>query len=172
MTPMRHLNTRTRPSTRRWALDLNDDMNDLFGQMERLMLQPFGATRGFAATPYPIDLYETADAVVLEMAVPGLRPEQLDVSLEGRQLTIHGVLPDGEEGQEAERRSYWVRSIPRGEFQRTVTIPAGVDADAIEARVDQGMLTLTMPKAAEARARRIEVRNGFGTPELEASKAD
>ncbi len=167
MTLMRHLNTRTRP-TRRWALDAGDEMGDLFDRMERMMLQPFGTTRAPTGSgPYPIDLYETSDAVVLEMAVPGLRPDQLDISLEGRQLTIHGVLPDGEEEQGEAQRSYWIRGIPRGEFQRTVTIPAGVDADQIHATVDQGLLSLTMPKAAEAKARKIDIHQG-GQPSLRA----
>lgn len=151
---------------RRWQL--GDDLGDVFSQMERFMMQPL--TQGMTAAralsgegaPYPIDLYETDDSVVLEMAVPGLRPEQLDISIEGRQLTIHGVLPDGDseesgEREEAERR-YWVRSIPRGEFQRTVTVPAGVDQEKIEAHVQQGLLTLTMPKATEAKARKINIQ--------------
>lgn len=155
--------TRARPM-RRWGLE-NDDVNDVFGQMERMMLQPLmqgmmsSRASGNGSNLYPIDLYETADNVVLEMAVPGVSTDHLDISLEGRQLTIHGVLPDGEDDAEQnEGRSYWVRGIPRGEFQRTVTVPSGVNADGIQAHVDQGLLTLTMPKASEAKARKIDIQ--------------
>lgn len=155
--------TRTRPM-RRWGLE-SDDVNDVFGQMERMILHPLmqGVLTSRATSnvgnPYPIDLYETSDNVVLEMAVPGVSYDRLDISLEGRQLTIHGVLPDGEEdANQDEGRNYWVRGIPRGEFQRTVTVPAGVDADRIQASVDQGLLTLTMPKASEAKARKIDIQ--------------
>lgn len=163
MSHFRHLSTRNRPS-RRWNFD-DADMNDMFGQMERMMQLPLMHTMsqhrgaGTGRRNFPIDLYETPSEVVLVMAVPGMRPDQLDISLEGRQLSIRGTLPGAteEEGAE-EERSYWVRSIPRGEFQRIVTVPAGVDADSIQATVDQGLLTLTLPKASEAKARKIDVQ--------------
>ena len=165
MSHFRHLSTRNRP-TRRWGFD-DADMNDMFSQMERMMQLPFMHTMsqqrglGSGRNDFPIDLYETADEVVLIMAVPGMRPDQLDISLEGRQLSIRGTLP-GAPSEDAESaddgRSYWVRAIPRGEFQRIVTVPAGVDAARIEASVDQGLLTLTLPKATEAKARKIAVQ--------------
>ncbi|MFA5551356.1 MAG: Hsp20/alpha crystallin family protein [Trueperaceae bacterium] len=168
MTHPRYLTARNRPS-RRWSFE-DADMNDMFGQMERMLQLPLmhsmSQQRGAGAgrRSFPIDLYETSDEVVLVMAVPGMRPDQLDISLEGRQLSIRGTLPEAEEGaDETEERSYWVRSIPRGEFQRIVTVPAGVDADAIQATVDQGLLTLTLPKATEAKARKIDVQQ-LGQP--------
>lgn len=134
-------------------------VDDLFQQFEN-MLQPFAgrADAGYFSTPFPIDLYESGDDVILEMAVPGLKPDQLDISLEGRQLSIRGTVPDVEEGGEGNGRRYWSRGIMRGEFQRIVTIPAGVDPEQISARVDQGLLVLTMPKAVEAKARKITVQ--------------
>jgi HSP20 family protein len=134
-------------------------MDDFFQQFESL-LQPVSsrAEGALFANPYPIDLYEDGDNVVLEMAVPGLRPEQLDISLEGRQLSIRGTLPETDESEDGGRR-YWSKAIVRGEFQRNVTVPAGVDPERITARVDQGLLILTMPKAAEAKARKIAIDN-------------
>lgn len=166
MTQFKHLSTRTRPN-RRWNF-VDSDLDDMFGQMERMLQLPLMHTmtqqrgQGSSRGNFPIDLYETSDEVVLVMAVPGMRADQLDVSLEGRQLTIRGTLPGdsgetGEDGSE-EERNYWVRAIPRGEFQRIVTVPAGVDADSIHATVDQGLLTLTLPKASEAKARKIDVK--------------
>ncbi len=135
-------------------------MDDFFQQFEN-MLQPFAprGEAGYFPTPFPLDLYESGDDVVLEMAVPGLKPDQLDISLEGRQLSIRGTVPEVEESDgEGGGRRYWSRGIVRGEFQRTVTIPAGVDPEKITARVEQGLLVLTMPKAIEAKARRIAVQ--------------
>jgi len=134
-------------------------MDDFFQQFESL-LQPGGsrAEGALFSSPYPIDLYEDGDNVVLEMAVPGLRPEQLDISLEGRQLSIRGTLPETEEPEDSGRR-YWSKGIVRGEFQRNVTVPAGVDPERITARVDQGLLILTMPKAQEAKARKIAIES-------------
>jgi HSP20 family protein len=106
---------------------------------------------------YPADLYETGDNVVLEMAVPGVQVQDLDVSIEGRQLTISGTFPNFSENEE---RRYWLQTIPRGQFSRTVSLPAGVDVDSVDARVHEGLLTLTLPKAVSARSRKIEITNG------------
>jgi len=108
-----------------------------------------------ALNGYPADLYETGEAVVLEMAVPGLTSENLDISLEGRHLTVRGNYPE----TSGERR-YWFKGIPRGEFTRAVTLPTAVETDKVQASIHDGFLTLTMPKVAEAQARKIAITNG------------
>lgn len=129
-----------------------DPIDRLF---ERLGAPVFGNGGEFAsAYAYPFDLYETDEALVLEMSVPGLRAEDLEISIEGRQLTVRGAVP---EGQDAEERRYWTRNIPRGEIGRTIRLPASVDTDGIQAHVHDGLLTLTMPKQQEAKAKRIQV---------------
>jgi HSP20 family protein len=133
--------------------------NDLFSDVDR-----FFGTAGslFARTSsggYPVDLYETEHALVLQMAVPGLGSDDLDISVEGRQLSVRGTLADNGEtdpSDDSERR-YWLQSIPRGDFSRNVRLPASVDTDAIEARVIHGMLTLTMPKVAAAKVKKIPI---------------
>ncbi|HLV13443.1 MAG TPA: Hsp20/alpha crystallin family protein [Trueperaceae bacterium] len=153
------LSTRfNRPRSMRW---LAPSPLDLFQEFEQF-LQPWsGLTRGNIGVYHPIDLYETDDAVVLEMAVPGIAAEDLDLSIEGRQVTIRGRSAEVEADED---RHYWLRGMPRGEFSRTVTVPSGIDANAIQATVDQGVLRLRMPKAPEARARKIAV-SGAGRAE-------
>jgi HSP20 family protein len=136
--------------------------NDLFSDIDRL----FGSTAPrFARTSsggYPVDLYETEQALVLEMAVPGLGSDELDISVEGRQLSVRGTLAnngepvDSDSSDDSERR-YWLQSIPRGDFSRNIRLPASVDTDVIEARVVHGMLTLTMPKVAAAKIKKIPI---------------
>ncbi len=142
--------------TRGWDLSspagLFEEFNQLF---EQLGTPAFGP--GQWSNSYPADLFETGDNVVLEMAVPGVQVQDLDVSIEGRQLTISGTLPNVSDNEE---RRYWLQTIPRGQFSRTVSLPAGVDLDNVEARIHEGLLTLTMPKAASAKARKIEITNG------------
>ena len=104
---------------------------------------------------YPVDLYETGEALVLEMAVPGIEANDLDISIEGRQLTIRGQFPVADNAHE---RRYWVQTIPHGEFTRTLTLPVAVQADNIHAQAHSGLLVLTMPKVAEAQARRISIQ--------------
>lgn len=157
MALVRRQNARPQRS-QRWDLaapglgGLVEDVDRLFGELAGPL---YSASQW--ASGYPVDLYETAEAVVLRMAVPGIRVEDLDIQVEGRQLTIQGSYPeeDADDG-----RRYWLQTIPHGSFSRTVTLPIGVDLDDAQADVQQGMLTLTLPKAPEARARRIEVRAG------------
>jgi len=142
--------------TQGWDLSSTAGMFKEFDQLFEQLAAPAFGTAGWANS-YPADLYEAGDNVVLEMAVPGVQVPDLDVSIEGRQLTISGTLPNISDNEE---RRYWLQTIPRGQFSRTVSLPAGVDLDNIEARVQEGLLTLTMPKAASARARKIAIANG------------
>ncbi len=144
------------PWTSRWSAR-PASLANVFQELEQL-LQPFDAAdvnRGSIGTYQPIDLYETDDAVVLKMAVPGISEDDLDISIEGRQLTIRGS--SKEEVEQTERR-YWMKGISIGEFSRTVSVPSGIDTNAIDADVQQGVLTVTMPKAPEAVARKIAVK--------------
>lgn len=127
----------------------------VFDDFDRLF-NGFSTPTQVQAGANSIDLYETDEALVLEMAVPGVTSEGVDISIEGRQLSLRTRFADeAEEG--AENRRYWLQGVPRGEVSRTLRLPASVDVDAIEARVRDGMLTLRMPKMAEAKVKKIEV---------------
>lgn len=163
------LSTRyNRPRSVRWLPSTS--FGDLFQEVDQL-LQPWNdASRGSIGVYQPMDLYETDDSVVVQMAIPGVSAEDLDLSIEGRQVTIRGTLRD----EDAEGRRYWMRGMPRGDFSRTVTVPSGIDADAIQASVEQGVLTLTLPKAPEAVARKIAVSGGGrseGVPTIETERS-
>lgn len=140
---------RNRPH--RWLVD-----DDFMGSVDRLFEQMGAPAIGSLRTNgdvHAFDLFETDEALVLQMAVPGSDVDDLDVSIESRQLTVRVALPDV---QEQDRR-YWAQSIPRGETTRSIKLPATVDADAIEARVENGLLTLTMPKVQEAKVKKIAI---------------
>ena len=111
------------------------------------------ANAGGRASGYPVDMNETPDEVVLWMAVPGVAVDDLDVRIEGRQLAIQGRFRE----EDSEGRRYWLQTIPHGEFRRTVTLPSQVDTDDVHAKVERGMLTLSLPKASDASARKIDV---------------
>ena len=136
-----------------WDLASPPSLLKEFDQLFEQLAAPLLSTPSYAQG-YPLDLYETGETVVLEMAVPGVQPQDLDVSIEGRKLTISGTLPNVTDNQE---RRYWLQTIPRGQFSRTVSLPAGVDLENVQARVNEGLLTLTMPKAVSAKVRKIEV---------------
>ena len=116
------------------------------------------ATPAANTMSYAADLYETDEALVLEMAVPGFTGEDLDISVEDRVLKIGGKV-NHEEKEENEERRYWMQSIHRSEFSRSLRLPKNVDVEAISASVTDGILHLNMPKAAEAKVKKIEISN-------------
>jgi HSP20 family protein len=143
---------RTRP-TRAWGVAPEFDAIDRL--FERMTAPTLSSTED-GAQAYPCDLYETDEALVLEMAVPGVQTEDLDLSIEGRQLSIRASVPEPQE----EGRRYWLQGIPRGDVGRTVRLPAGIDADSVEARVHDGLLVLRMPKVQEAKVKKIAIERG------------
>lgn len=108
------------------------------------------ATSGPAA-----DLYETEDEFTLEMNLPGYDLSDIDVNLEQGVLQISG---SREEEAEEGRGTYHVRERGWGRFTRTFTVPHTIDPNSVGAEFANGVLTVRMPKAAEAKARRIEVK--------------
>jgi len=135
----------------------------LWSEMDRLMSEAFGRTarpffaRTFAARP-AIDLYDTGEALVVKVAVPGARPEDLEVSIEQNALTIRGRYGYVLDEETAEHATWYRREIGYGEFSETLTLPAPVDAEGAQAQVEHGILTLTLPKTTEARVKRIPVQ--------------
>jgi HSP20 family protein len=127
--------------------------NRLIEQMDRL----FGPV-GFDAPPFPpLNVWEDKDHFYVESELPGLKLDDIRVSVaEGNQLTIAGErVPDRPES------GAWLRQeCGFGEFVRTLTLPAAVDPDKVEARYEAGVLTLTLPKSDAAKPRRIAVRAG------------
>jgi HSP20 family protein len=101
-----------------------------------------------------VDILEEADAIRIMAEVPGVKPEDVKISLEGNVLTIHG-----QKQQSAEERTERVHRYERtyGVFERTFTLPATVDANHIKASYADGVLTVTLPKMAEARPRQIQI---------------
>jgi HSP20 family protein len=143
--------------------------NRLFEQMDRLF-GPIGldSPQSFpkvAAYP-PLNVWEDDDNLYVEAELPGLNPDNIDVAVtEGDQLTIAGErTPRGPEG------STWLRQeCGYGRFTRTITLPAAVDADEVEATYEAGVLTLTLPKMEEAKPKRIAVK-AVGPAALPAAK--
>ena len=101
-----------------------------------------------------LDVYHTPESLVLQAAIPGVKPDDVDVTVTGNILTIKGEAKGGDEVKE---KSYLIREHRHGTFSRTVTLPRGLKTDEIEAAYDEGVLTLTIPKAEDARPKAIKV---------------
>ena len=106
------------------------------------------------------DVKETKDAYVINADLPGVKDEELDVSLSGNLLTISGKR---EEEHREEGESYYAMERSQGSFARSFTMPDGVDAENVSADLKQGVLTLRIPKKPEAQPKRIAIGNGGET---------
>ena len=98
-----------------------------------------------------INIREEDDAYVLSALVPGLNAEDLNIQVLEDVLRIEGEY-------KAEESDYLVRELPTGSFARTLRLPSVIDAEQVEARIADGILTLTLPKAESARPKRISVK--------------
>lgn len=128
---------------------LNQLVNDTLGALD----WRYDGSATAAWVP-PVDIFEQADAIRILAEVPGVKPENVSISVEGNTLTIHGT-----KDQIAEERTERVHRYERsyGAFERTFTLPATVDASSIKASYENGVLTVTLPKAEQAKARQIPV---------------
>jgi len=120
--------------------------DEVFGQM---------SPEAQSACTFPaLNISENADGWVVEADVPGLTMEQLNVEVDGNELHIWGKREwetrEGEKFVRSERVS--------GEFHRTLNLPVDIKLDAVEAKLNNGVLSVTLPKAETAKPRRIDVR--------------
>lgn len=138
---------------------------DPFNEMDRLlgaMLRP-----DTSAAPMPLDLYKVDDHYVLSMDLPGVDPGSIDVNVEDRQLTVRAERTAGP----AENVQWLSRERPSGTYARQLTVGRGLDLNQIDAHYADGVLTLTIPVAQDAKPRRITVQHSAGAserPNLEA----
>lgn len=112
--------------------------------------------------PLALDVRTTGDAYEIDAALPGVKPDDVDISVLGETLTI-SAKTNQDESREDEGYSY--REIRRGSFSRTVTLPSAVKADAATASFENGLLHLSIPKAEEAKPRQIQIKATGTTPQ-------
>jgi len=138
-------------------LSIQDEMNQLFG---RALGQPSGRQGGEASTRMwapALDISERKDAYLVTVEVPGVNAEDLEITLEDGLLTVQG-----ERQFTAESSEQQFHRVERryGAFRRSITLPSSVEASAIEASFDNGVLQIVVPKAEEAKPKKIEIRPG------------
>jgi HSP20 family protein len=102
----------------------------------------------------PIDIFRKQDAAIVRAELPGVRPEDLSITVEGQQLTLSGE----RRPPEATNMAFYRRERPWGKFSRTIRLPEDLDMQRVEAQFRNGVLTLTIPVAAAAKPRHITVK--------------
>jgi HSP20 family protein len=134
---------------------LREAMDRLF---EESFVGPFWGYRsadrdGTRAWRLPIDVYTTPEEIVVTAAVPGIKPDDVEITIEGDTVTLKGELP-----RPMENVSYIFQERPYGSFVRTLQLDVPIQADKAEAHFDNGLLTLTLPKAEAVKPRAIKVQ--------------
>ncbi len=103
----------------------------------------------------PIDMFHTEKEVVVKASLPGVKPEEVDISISGDCLTIKG---EARAEEKIEREDYLYREHRYGAFSRSVALPNDLQTDKAEASFENGILTLTIPKSEEAKPKQIKVK--------------
>ncbi len=132
---------------------LRDAMDRLF---DEAFTRPWGLTGNGRGMGMPaVDMYQTDEDVVVKTAIPGIKPEDVQISVTGDTLTIKGEL---KEKNDNKQKAYQIREQRWGTFERTLSLPTDVKADKATADFENGVLTITLPKAEEVKPKTITVK--------------
>jgi HSP20 family protein len=142
----------TRWNPVREMLTLRDAMMDQLAN-ESYYVRNQDYPRQGVARQLPIDAYHNEDEIVIIADVPGLTPEDLQVTLESNTLTIRG-----ETMNRTEERNYFLRERATSHFERILTINTPIDSNKVEAEFENGVLTLTLPKAEANKPKQIAIK--------------
>jgi HSP20 family protein len=130
---------------------LHNEMDDLFDSFFRGLDRPFA---GYKAWP-AIDIAEEENQIVVRAEVPGCKADDIDISVYGNTLTISGEKKHEEEKKE---KGYYHVESTYGSFRREIVLPTDVDSGKIDAVCKEGILSITLPKAASAKAVKVKVK--------------
>lgn len=134
------------------------EMRRMHNMLDRLMDQSFfsadGDLDGYTSL-IPVDVYQTEDEVSIKATVPGLKADDIQISITGDTLSINGEIKSE---HEEEGRDYFVRERRMGSFSRSMTLPVNVDADKATADFEDGVLTITLPKVEAEKPKTISVK--------------
>jgi HSP20 family protein len=154
----------------RW--DPFGEFSSLRRAMDRLF-DDFAPSRAWRTTEaneltFPVDVSETENEIVVKAVLPGVKPEDVDISVSEGVLTIKG---ETRSEQKTEKENYYRQEIRYGAFSRSIPMPTRVNHEQAGADFADGVLTVRLPKAEEVRPRSIKVRARGEQPELAASGA-
>ena len=147
-------NNLTRWEPAREMLTLREAMDRLFNDA---FTRPLSMMRegGSAWSSPAIDMYQTDNEVVVKAALPGLKPDEVQIHVNNDILTIRGEMKHEDERKD---QSWHIRERGWGAFERSVTLPSGVVADRANADFENGILTITLPKSEKAKPKTITIK--------------
>ncbi len=150
-------------SMERWEpfrdmLSLREAMDRLF---QESFVRPTSAMLSAARGTIPVDVAESGDKYEVSATIPGIKPENVEITVHNNVLTMRGETFGEEQRKE---QNYIMHERHSASFSRSITLPGPVDAEHAQARYEHGVLTLTLPKTAAAQPRQIPVSRAQGQP--------
>jgi HSP20 family protein len=133
------------------ALRLRDAMNQLF---EQSFVRPVWGAGGVAARAALMDVYETENGYQVHVLLPGVKPDDVEVTVQQNTLNIKGQFQASTEQKQV---NWLIQEIGSGSFERTITFPRPIDADKIETHFEHGVLTISIPFHEASKPRRISI---------------
>ena len=135
------------------ALVYLDPFEQLQAELERMLDVAFGPA-GLSRLFPPVNVFDAGEAWVVKAELPGVTPDQIHIDVEEDTLTLRGERAFSEPNREA---AYHRRERGSGQFRRVVRIPGRLASDEVKAEYRDGVLTVRLPKAKEARPRRVQI---------------
>ena len=136
----------------REMMTLREAMDRLF---DDAFTAPLSARGGWSMGTPAIDMYQTDNEVVVKASIPGIKADEVQINITGDVLTLKGELKHEEERND---RAWHIREQRFGSFERSVALPTSVKTDQAEAVFENGILTITLPKADEVKPRTINIK--------------
>jgi HSP20 family protein len=137
----------------REMMTLRDAMDRLF---DDAFTRPLRMYDGGQMSVPAVDMYQTDNEVVVKAAIPGVKADDVQINVTGEVLTIKG---ETREKEETKDKAYHIREQRWGMFERTVALPTDVVADKAKAEFENGILTITLPKAEEVKPKTITIKS-------------
>ena len=134
----------------REMMTLREAMDRLF---DDAFTRPLSIRDGWSVPA--IDMYQTDDEIVVKAALPGIKTDEVQINITGEVLTLKGEMKHEEDKKE---KAWHIHEQRYGSFERSVVLPTDVVADKAKAEFDNGILTITLPKADEVKPRTITVK--------------
>jgi HSP20 family protein len=141
-----------RPTPLAELVSFRDAMERLFDDR---IFRPMWIGSGDRGSEPALDLYTTPEAVIAKVALPGIRPDDVDVTIGDGLVTISGAFKEEKEAKEA---GYVHKELSQGTFRRSFALPTAINAEAAKAQFTDGLLTLTLPKTEEVKPKHVKVQ--------------
>ena len=142
----------TRWEPMREMMTLREAMDRLF---DDAFTRPLSLRDGGLSMLPAVDMYQTDDEVVVRVALPGFKADEVHINVTGDVLTLRGEMKREEENQD---KAWHIREHRSGSFERSIPLPTDVRADQANADFENGILSITLPKAEEVKPRTITVK--------------